>query len=804
MADHKKKKKSRPYRAGGAITADKAKEILRDGKIRGVAITAKQKAFFGFVAGGGKPSKKQLGGLLEDPDDQSGQVEFRESKKESFLGEQTFTGEVDPTVEDEPIVIDADKEKKERDDTDFDPAAISGIGSAVAGLITTEQARKKREQREKIETDIEGINITGTSSLKTLAELEKEEAIRSRSFKENFDQGETIGLGALSGASAGASAGGSSGGGIGALIGSIGGGLLGAFGGVSASESAKQREALRSQEARTEIAGLKKKIAQENRNVEGFGFVDGGKIVGKGTGTSDSIHGKLRAGSFVVPARNAGIAEKIRTEILGKINKKAKLRGGGGVEVSVSNGEHVFSPAEVKKITKAGVNLNLLAPKADSKLSLQEGGTVIEQSTIDRIEQRIKLLNTQGKTGEAQKVQQQLETLKTTFRQQQTRAINEAFATRVSNLNTQLQATTNVANAERIKKQLDSAKNLQEEALNASVGRRPLGGGERVRFAKEKVFSDENIKRFRGQLGDAPVTTTGTEEVVDDLAQPSVSVVPTTTTSTQRTTSGRRSASQIAKDAKALEELKGGKAGDVRSLTDAVETALTPQEKTVLDPTETVEDVKQRQAQDLKQQEAGAPKGLNLADVASIGQIGLGVAQLAGQGTRPVGKRPVELERIQGEIEGLESQFEFPIQQELRDISSQERSLKELAVQTGGGSTGGIFAKSVIASAQAQKQKASLRERKAFAEGRVADQFAFRKLGLAANLAQGVERSKRQLFEDKLTAFKENQAASANLLNAGISNIVGSQQLKEARRRERLRKDRPIVINFPAPLASTG
>ncbi len=39
------------------ITKAKAKKILSDGKIGGKSLTAKQKKFFGFIAGGGVPTK---------------------------------------------------------------------------------------------------------------------------------------------------------------------------------------------------------------------------------------------------------------------------------------------------------------------------------------------------------------------------------------------------------------------------------------------------------------------------------------------------------------------------------------------------------------------------------------------------------------------------------------------------------------------------------------------------------------------------------------------------------------------------
>jgi len=40
-----------------ALTGEKAKEILRHGEARGKRLSKKQKRFFGFIAGGGKPTR---------------------------------------------------------------------------------------------------------------------------------------------------------------------------------------------------------------------------------------------------------------------------------------------------------------------------------------------------------------------------------------------------------------------------------------------------------------------------------------------------------------------------------------------------------------------------------------------------------------------------------------------------------------------------------------------------------------------------------------------------------------------------
>lgn len=39
------------------LTKAKAKKILEDKKVRGKKLTAKQKRFFGFIAGGGRPTR---------------------------------------------------------------------------------------------------------------------------------------------------------------------------------------------------------------------------------------------------------------------------------------------------------------------------------------------------------------------------------------------------------------------------------------------------------------------------------------------------------------------------------------------------------------------------------------------------------------------------------------------------------------------------------------------------------------------------------------------------------------------------
>jgi len=105
----------------------------------------------------------------------------------------------------------------------------------------------------------------------------------------------------------------------------------------------------------------------------------GGKIEGKGNGTSDSIKAKVEAGSFIVPAKNADVAKEVAKKVL-KVPaiKKATLNEKGGEEVKLSNGEFKFTPEETQKI-KANLGeefLEMLAPEAEENDEMAKGGKV--------------------------------------------------------------------------------------------------------------------------------------------------------------------------------------------------------------------------------------------------------------------------------------------------------------------------------------------------------------------------------------------------------------------------------------------
>ncbi len=203
----------------------------------------------------------------------------------------------------------------------------------------------------------------------------------------NINVKKSTGAGALTGAGTGIKTGAALGsifGPVGTLVGAGAGAVVG--GGIGAITSNKKAKKFNTENAESilEQQKLDQEIARRstlaqgmyNRNLENY--ADGGEIKGKGTAKSDSIKAKVKEGSFVVPAEASGIAEQLREKVLVKAPKKANLKQSGGVDVKLSNGEHIFTPEEVNELMQEGIDLNKLAPDAKNRLSnhLNCGGKI--------------------------------------------------------------------------------------------------------------------------------------------------------------------------------------------------------------------------------------------------------------------------------------------------------------------------------------------------------------------------------------------------------------------------------------------
>jgi len=184
--------------------------------------------------------------------------------------------------------------------------------------------------------------------------------------------GQATGAGALKGAGKGATMGlafGPQGAAIGAGLGALVGAGSAYFGakknneGIEAAQDKAKQDVLAS-EATAKYQSAMNKQMQERE----AGYSHGGLVKGKGGPKEDAIKAKVEAGSFIVPAVNAKKAEVVKEVILKapSVKKKANLNQKGGEDIKVSNGEYVFTEDEKEEIVeKAGHEmLEELAPEA--------------------------------------------------------------------------------------------------------------------------------------------------------------------------------------------------------------------------------------------------------------------------------------------------------------------------------------------------------------------------------------------------------------------------------------------------------
>mgnify|MGYP003647497884 CR=1 FL=1 len=118
-------------------------------------------------------------------------------------------------------------------------------------------------------------------------------------------------------------------------------------------------------------------------------YAKGGTIVGKGGPKDDAIFTKankegIEPGSFIVPAENNEKAKGIRAALFGDKNKISKFKKGGEMEsnVAVSNGEHLFTPKERKKIVNylGEEILEELAPNAEENSEEMNMGGMLKRA----------------------------------------------------------------------------------------------------------------------------------------------------------------------------------------------------------------------------------------------------------------------------------------------------------------------------------------------------------------------------------------------------------------------------------------
>jgi hypothetical protein len=478
--------------------------------------------------------------------------------------------------------------------------------------------------------------------------------------------------------------------------------------------------------------GLLKKI---------YGYADGGVIKGKGTGKSDSISAKVKAGSFIVPAENAKVAEVIREKVLLKAPKvKANLNQKGGQEVRLSNGEHSFTPEEKEEIKEAGIDVNKLAPKSESKDYMQfpnligyEKGGLVKGSKVGNVTwdgknwidasgnkyseeagkkftDKYNADTEKQKTGDKQKQQSELKVY--------TRKYNEA-----------------------------KEKGDIREAAGLLIKINKLQGKE-IDIKTGKTKSDESVPAQAKTGLKAPKIKSEANTYSAPSTEPSVNddvTVPVAQVKVDDT--------QAAADAKALND--SAFAADYRN------NPLAPKPQAT-----------QRKGL------SGLLGKIDPTMIAGIGQTALGLNYLRGS------KRPEDTSKLDGTFDAnvnraqADAQFGFTPEQQImleQSRKNAENDARYSARNFSGGNAGNAFNQERAAINQGWMNKLGIAnedqqlrmQKQQYADQQVKDR--------ASNKYQ----LSRTAFTDALGAFQQKQQAGSELIGAGIQNTIGALRYQQ-------------------------
>lgn len=482
------------------------------------------------------------------------------------------------------------------------------------------------------------------------------------------------------------------------------------------------------------------------------GMAKGGEIKGKGTGTSDSIPAKLEDGGFIVPAKNAAIAEGLRKKYLGE-NKTASLSK-GDTNVKVSNGEHYFTQDEADLLRAKGVDLDSLAPDAEDSNEMATGGSVGDDKKELEAAKKKKVLELQNEIIEAQA---------------EIKSVGSDRGNYASGLIKNAKAR--IANAEKA-----SRKAMQDDAyVKQDIGRGYIYSESKAEklsedFKKKPVASGEKI--------DVPAYGSIKSDPILDRAQPE----------------GKASKPYVA-------NAKGGKAGSGIQRSLAVEPIQKIDGANLDNYYKTQQAVTEAQVKEgeaptgiaqtpaaLKLQEdiasgkgataptrtgSGISKGFGVGDAFSLYQVGQGLKSLNDSGSRPIDQIDADfaatVERAKTDALSGMSPIERSVAE--RNIERTRRAGIQSIVGLSGGSAGTALANIGAAGLRADESNLNL--------SAASEALRLQKQAYADNLVGKKAGMSRQLFEDKMNAFNQNQMAGAQLLGTGIQNVIGERRYQK-------------------------
>lgn len=474
----------------------------------------------------------------------------------------------------------------------------------------------------------------------------------------------------------------------------------------------------------------------------------GGQIAGPGTSKSDSIPARVEDGSFVVPAENADKALVLRAKYLGGTSKKANLNKGGVKDTTwLSDGEHLFTPAEVTILKTKGVDLNSLAPNAKPGDKMVDGGEK-GGNEVSEAEKLLQEIEAATKSKSEKPKGKQDEEAEKKYQEEQKKI--EAKGAKLKEL------------TEKIKKGYKSKDWTQQHQSALDIQ-------ELKSLTKE--YRDLTTKTLSAEVAEL-AREGGKQKPAFDPNQPPPKAVAKkgTGTGTKLAPTGKSLAESLefkASDVAAAAEADRNKPYTIPFQSEAESAAA----KDIAERGKALTAAEERQALAGKTPPAPEKKGFKVTpeDILSAGQMGFGVYNLMRDGSRPV---DVIDPSVNASVEAAQKAAGYGFDPYAR--SAFEKRIEGarienvgLAAQLGGGDPSRALAQ---ARAATNQYSSSLVD---FAAADIAQKM--QKQRYADQLVSGRAAMKRDLFQDRMKAFEQNQAAGAALLSSGIENYFGSR-----------------------------
>lgn len=527
---------------------------------------------------------------------------------------------------------------------------------------------------------------------------------------------------------------------------------------------------------------------------------DGGSVVGPGTVKSDDIPARVQKGSFIVPAENAKMAQMLREQYLSKSGGKAKLNQGGNTDdVYLSNGEHMFTPQEVKVLKANKIDVDGLAPNSETTgYGYADGGGVGEgdgdHGDPDKVIAEFTSLRQQWI------VESDPEKKKSLF--QQMSDIEPDYEYWKANPDAVAQYKFDKAGKDpsfgKDTATVPDAKSdtsgqagtpAKKESPAPAQGNKGAVAKSEQPTADQKAIQDAFIKEHGGIDGGGGPAATPAEgesrfkavatDPLDELLKKYDELLL---------------AGKVGEATEIEQQIKD--LGGQQRLTQHKSKAATGKAATFIPPADAVTTEEANAADSAK----GIPfspikrayETIGPAGVLAIGQVTLGTLQSL-KNKAPVAEvDPVLLQRrneaLQQAQYGL-SPAEYS--NAANRIESNRANVMRAITGVAGGDVGTIVGNARMASIDANRSRLDLEA----ANQRMQQQNGAR----ADNLTAAVASQRQQIFAQNMQMFNTQQQASAQLMNAGLENLFGSISSRENQNRIDDRANKYGTVNFTFP-----